>query len=38
MSDRRVPFDWSDPLLLDEQLSVEERMIRDSTGSMHRTG
>ncbi len=31
MSDRRVPFDWSDPLLLDEQLSVEERMIRDST-------
>ena len=31
MSDRRMPFDWSDPLLLDEQLSVEERMIRDST-------
>ena len=31
MSDRRVPFDWSDPLLLDEQFSVEERMIRDST-------
>ncbi|MDE0062113.1 MAG: acyl-CoA dehydrogenase [Gammaproteobacteria bacterium] len=30
MSDRRVPFDWSDPLLLDEQLSGEERMIRDS--------
>ena len=31
MSERRVPFDWSDPLLLDEQLSGEERMIRDST-------
>ena len=30
MPDRRVPFDWSDPLLLDEQLSGEERMIRDS--------
>ena len=30
MSDRRAPFDWSDPLLLDEQLSGEERMIRDS--------
>ncbi len=30
MSERRAPFDWSDPLLLDEQLSGEERMIRDS--------
>lgn len=25
-----VPFDWSDPLLLERQLSDEERMIRDS--------
>jgi glutaryl-CoA dehydrogenase len=24
------PFDWSDPFLLDEQLSQEERMVRDS--------
>jgi len=24
-------FDWSDPLLLDEQLTDEERLIRDST-------
>lgn len=31
MADKRVPFDWSDPLLLEEQLSDEERMIRDST-------
>ena len=30
MPDWRVPFDWSDPLLLDEQLTGEERMIRDS--------
>ncbi len=26
-------FDWSDPLLLDQQLSDEERMIRDSAHS-----
>jgi glutaryl-CoA dehydrogenase len=26
-------FDWGDPLLLDEQLSSEERMIRDSARS-----
>ena len=25
------PFNWKDPLLLDEQLSAEERLIRDST-------
>ena len=31
MSEQRVNFDWSDPLLLDEQLSAEERMVRDST-------
>jgi glutaryl-CoA dehydrogenase len=24
-------FRWDDPLLLDDQLSAEERMIRDST-------
>jgi len=23
-------FDWADPLLLDESLSEEERMVRDS--------
>lgn len=27
---RREPFDWSDPLLLEEQLSADERMIRDA--------
>jgi glutaryl-CoA dehydrogenase len=27
---RDVPFDWADPLRLDDQLSSEERMIRDS--------
>ena len=31
MPDRRAPFDWSDPLLLEDQLTGEERMIRDST-------
>ncbi len=24
------PFDWSDPLLLDEELTADERMVRDS--------
>jgi len=24
------PFDWADPFRLDEQLSEEERMIRDA--------
>ena len=28
---RKAGFDWSDPLLLDEQLTDEERLIRDST-------
>ena len=28
---RRAGFDWADPLGLDEQLSDEERLIRDST-------
>ena len=31
MSDGRMRFVWSDPLLLEEQLTEEERMIRDST-------
>ncbi len=26
----KIPFNWEDPLLLDEQLSEEERMVRDS--------
>ena len=26
-----APFNWQDPLLLDEQLTEEERMVRDST-------
>jgi glutaryl-CoA dehydrogenase len=29
----RPEFDWADPLLLDEQLTEEERMIRDSARS-----
>jgi glutaryl-CoA dehydrogenase len=28
---RQAGFDWSDPLLLNDQLSEEERLIRDST-------
>ncbi|TDJ38135.1 MAG: acyl-CoA dehydrogenase [Gammaproteobacteria bacterium] len=31
MSDARQEFVWSDPFLLEEQLSEEERMIRDTT-------
>jgi len=27
---KKMPFSWEDPFLLDEQLSDEERMIRDS--------
>ena len=30
MSNDRAPFSWVDPLLLDEQLSEEERLIRNS--------
>ena len=30
MSDPRPQFQWDDPLLLDEQLSEEERMVRDT--------
>ncbi len=29
--DPKPVFDWEDPLLLDDQLTAEERMIRDST-------
>ncbi len=29
-SDKRAAFDWSDPLLLEEQLTDEERLIRDT--------
>ncbi|WP_298892977.1 acyl-CoA dehydrogenase family protein, partial [uncultured Sphingomonas sp.] len=25
-----TPFDWSDPFLLDDQLSEDERMVRDT--------
>lgn len=31
MSEKRTGFVWSDPLLLEDQLTDEERMIRDST-------
>ena len=31
MSDARQQFVWDDPFLLEEQLSEEERMIRDTT-------
>ena len=31
MSDARQQFVWNDPFLLEEQLSEEERMIRDTT-------
>ncbi|MDP6374666.1 MAG: acyl-CoA dehydrogenase [Pseudomonadales bacterium] len=30
MTDRQAQFIWDDPLLLDDELSAEERMIRDS--------
>ncbi len=26
-----VPFDWKDPFMLEEQLTEEERLVRDST-------
>ncbi|WP_394688898.1 acyl-CoA dehydrogenase [Hoeflea sp.] len=28
-----IPFDWSDPFLIDDQLSDEERMIRESAAA-----
>jgi glutaryl-CoA dehydrogenase len=30
MSNDRAPFSWDDPLLLEDQLSADERMIRDT--------
>ncbi|MEH6387532.1 MULTISPECIES: acyl-CoA dehydrogenase [Pseudomonas] len=30
MADSKASFNWSDPLLLDQQLTEEERMVRDS--------
>jgi glutaryl-CoA dehydrogenase len=30
---RQKPFDWSDPFLLEEELSQEERMVRDSAAA-----
>lgn len=30
MSTHRTPFQWSDPLLLEDQLTDEERMVRDT--------
>ncbi|RMC33333.1 acyl-CoA dehydrogenase [Paracoccus alkanivorans] len=32
-SHKGAPFSWSDPFLLDEQLTEEERMIRDSAAA-----
>ena len=29
MADHFVPFDWADPFNIDDQLSDDERMIRD---------
>ncbi|MCW8890186.1 MAG: acyl-CoA dehydrogenase, partial [Sedimenticola sp.] len=29
-SQARAPFKWEDPLLLDQQLTEEERMVRDT--------
>ena len=30
MSSSRIPFQWDDPFFLDQQLSEEERMVRDA--------
>ena len=27
---RSLPFNWADPMLIDNQLSQEERLIRDT--------
>lgn len=32
-SDTATPFAWDDPLLLEEQLTEEERMVRDAARS-----
>jgi glutaryl-CoA dehydrogenase len=31
-----VPFDWADPFQLDDQLSDEERMIRDAARGLRK--
>lgn len=31
MAQKNIPYNWQDPLLFDEQLSSEERLIRDMT-------
>jgi glutaryl-CoA dehydrogenase len=36
MSNDRAPFSWDDPLLLEDQLSADERMIRDTARSYAR--
>ena len=28
--DQPAPFDWADPLLFEEELGEEERLVRDS--------
>ncbi len=33
MSETSITFNWSDPLLLDQQLTEEERMVRDSAAA-----
>lgn len=37
MAKTRVPFNWEDPLLLEEQLTVDERLIRDSAKQFAQT-
>ncbi|MEQ1417608.1 acyl-CoA dehydrogenase family protein, partial [Acinetobacter indicus] len=32
-SGRKVHFDWQDPFLLEQQLTAEERMIRDTAAA-----
>ena len=32
-SHKGVPFSWSDPFLLDDQLTEEERMIRETAAA-----
>ncbi|WP_428481000.1 hypothetical protein [Pseudomonas chlororaphis] len=34
----KASFNWIDPLLLDQQLSEEERMVRDSAQQFHGAG
>ena len=30
MSNTKAPFQWADPFLLDQQLTEDERMVRDA--------